>query len=702
MSVGKFSQFVVKCGLGVTVAAGAACSVALSQVSEGPPETPRHYVNEVIHGLEIVDPYRWLEDQTSQETRAWINAQNEYSQSVLRRFPNQRRLRERLAQLMKIETVKVPVERKGLYFFPKRPANQDLSVIYMQESSDGEDKVLVDPHLMSQDHTVSVVILDVSSDGTLLAYGVRRGGEDEVSVHLLDVHTGELLPDQLPEARYFGVSLAPDNSGFYYSKHDEKGPRIYYHPMGTNPSQDKEIFGNGYGPEKIVLCDLSEDGRHLVILVIHGSAADKTEIYFQDLFSKGPIETIVKDIPARFIPEIGDNEVFLHTNWRAPNGRVLKVDLRNSGQAQWKEIVAQGEAIIEDLKAAGGKLFVSYLENVQSRISIFAADGRYLRDIVFPAMGSVSRVSGRWGSDEVFFAFSSFHLPETIYRYRATSEKQTIWRGVRIPFDGHRFQIKQVWYESKDGIRVPMFIVHRKGIQLDGSNPALLTGYGGFSISLTPKFSARAALWLEHGGVYAVPNLRGGGELGEEWHRAGMGGKKQNVFDDFIGAAEWLIDNGYTNPSKLAIIGRSNGGLLVGAALTQRPELFQAVVCGYPLLDMVRYHRFLVARFWIPEYGSSEDPEQFSYIHAYSPYHRVKKGTQYPAVLLVTGDSDTRVDPLHARKMAALLQSATASKNPVLLLYDTQSGHSGGQPVSKQIHDLSNEMIFLFGQLRLQ
>jgi prolyl oligopeptidase len=322
-----------------------------------------------------------------------------------------------------------------------------------------------------------------------------------------------------------------------------------------------------------------------------------------------------------------------------------------------------------------------------------------MRDIAFPAIGSVSGVSGEWQSDEAFFAFSSFHIPTTIYRYDVAKGSQEVWARLEVPINTDTFEVKQVWYESKDKAKVPMFVVHAKGIKLDGSNPTLLTGYGGFNVSLTPGFSARAALWVERGGVYAVPNLRGGGEFGEEWHKAGMLGKKQNVFDDFIAAAEWLIKNGYTKPSKLAISGGSNGGLLVGAALTQRPDLCQAVVCSYPLLDMVRYHKFLVAKFWIPEYGSSEEPEQFKYIHAYSPYHQVKPSTKYPAVLFITGDSDTRVDPLHARKMAALLQSATGSEKPVLLHYDTKAGHSGGRPVSKQIEDLTDELSFLFWQL---
>jgi len=332
-------------------------------------------------------------------------------------------------------------------------------------------------------------------------------------------------------------------------------------------------------------------------------------------------------------------------------------------------------------------------------VGVFGPEGKHLRDIAFPTLGSVGGVNGRWDSQEAFFSFTSFHIPTTIYRYDVAKGNQEVWARLEVPINSERFEVKQVWYESKDKTKVPMFIVHAKGLKLDGSHPTLLTGYGGFNLSRTPGFSSLAALWVERGGVYAVANLRGGGEFGEEWHKAGMLEKKQNVFDDFLAAAEWLIKNGYTHPSKLAISGGSNGGLLVGAALTQRPDLFQAVVCAYPLLDMIRYHKFLVARFWVPEYGSSENPDQFKYIYAYSPYHHVKPGTKYPAVLFITGDSDTRVDPLHARKMAALLQSATGSDKPMLLHYDTKAGHSGGLPVSKQIDDLTDELSFLFWQL---
>lgn len=674
-------------------------AVPASGQSAAPPSTRADNVKETLHGVEIVDPYRWLEDSQSRETRAWLEAQNRYTEAMLGALPGRAALQQRIAELVKIDMVGMPEERGGRYFFSRRKADQDLAVIYMREGLTGPDELLIDPHPLSEDRTVSVQRLDVSRDGKVMAYGVRRGGEDEVEVRLFDVDARKDLPDRLPKARYGSVQLTPDRSGLYYARQTEEGPRVYLHTVGTDPAQDVEIFGQGYGPEKFIGAELSEDGRYLLLTVYHGSAALKTELYYQDLSRPGPITPIVNDIDSRFYGTIAGGHLFMQTNWQAPNGRILAVDLANPAREQWREIVPADRAAIQGFSPAGGRLFVEYLENVHSRVKVFDPDGNYLRDLPLPGIGSSSGPSGRWEKSETFFYFSSFHTPGTIYRYDIATDRREVWAETQIPVDTEALEVKQVWYASKDGTKIPMFLVHKKGLKLDGARPTLLTGYGGFNASQTPFFSSIAALLAERGGVFALPNLRGGGEFGEEWHRAGMREKKQNVFDDFLAAAEWLIQNGYAQPSKLAIMGGSNGGLLVGAAMTQRPELFQAMVCTYPLLDMVRYHKFLVARYWVSEYGSAEDPEQFRYLYAYSPYHRVKPGAKYPAVLFITGDADTRVDPLHARKMTALLQAATGSDRPVLLRYDTKAGHSGGLPVSKQIEDMTDTMAFLFWQL---
>jgi len=470
--------------------------------------------------------------------------------------------------------------------------------------------------------------------------------------------------------------------------------------MGKDVSSDEEIFGEGYGPEMILAAQLSDDGRWLVISVMYGSAPDKTEVYLKDLTARKPFFPLVKDIPARFFGGIAGETLYLQTNWNAPNNKILAVDLKMPARENWREVIPESEAVIQGFSAAGGKLFVQHLKDVKTTVVAFEPDGTRIREISFPTIGTVTGVSGRWDSNEAFFIFTSFHIPTTIYRYDVASGSQEVWAKINVPIESEKFEVKQVWYKSKDGTDIPMFIVHAKDIKLNGSNPTLLTGYGGFNISLTPNFSVQTAAWVEKGGVCAVPNLRGGGEFGEKWHKAGMLGNKQNVFDDFIAAAEYLINNKYTSPRKLAITGGSNGGLLVGAAMTQRPELFGAVVCTYPLLDMIRYHKFLVARYWVPEYGSSDDAQQFKYLYAYSPYHQVKKVAKYSAVLFITGDADTRVAPLHARKMAALMQASTGSRKPVILRYHIKAGHSGGQPVSQQIEDLTDTLSFLFSQLR--
>jgi prolyl oligopeptidase len=438
----------------------------------------------------------------------------------------------------------------------------------------------------------------------------------------------------------------------------------------------------------------------LLITVFHGSAASQTELYLQNLVDGAPIEPLVTDISARFLGAFGGDQLFVQTNWEAPRGRILAVDLKNPSRQNWKEIIPAGNATIRSFSAVGGRLLVSYLDNAVSELKLFSAAGKHLKDVLLPTAGSVSEMSGRWSSKGAFFSFTSFAVPPLVSFYDFDKETPLIWKPSQVPIDFDRFTLKQVWYQSRDKTRIPMFLFYASETPLHGANPILLTGYGGFNQATAPTFSAMAVVWVESGGILAVPNLRGGGEFGEDWHRAGILEKKQNVFDDFIAAAEWLIKKGYTKPNQLAIAGRSNGGLLVGAALTQRPDLFEAAVCGYPLLDMLRYHKFLVAPFWISEYGSAEEIEQFKYLRAYSPYHHVKAGVKYPAVLFVSGDSDSRVDPLHARKMTALLQSASVSGKPVLLLYDLQSGHvSGARPVSKVIKDATDELSFLFWRL---
>ncbi|MBI1797794.1 MAG: S9 family peptidase [Candidatus Eisenbacteria bacterium] len=681
------------------VAAPAARSAA--PAASHPPVANVEVVRDTLHGVVVEDPYRWLEASAAPETRAWIDAENAYTESVLGPLAGRERVQARLEQLLKTDAQGVPFERSGRYFYTRRLASQELSILYMRQGLDGKEEMLVDPHGLSADHSTSVGFTDVSLDGKLMAYTTRLGGQDEVLITFMDLDTHSELADHLPRARYFGIQITADKKGVYYSRNTAQGPRVYYHAFGTDLAQDPLLFGDGYGPEKIIGVGLSEERRWLQISVFYGSATDRTELYVKDLVANGPIAPVVNDLAAYFSADIVGDMMYMRTNWQASNFRIMAVDLKHPARDQWKEIVPNSDAVIDRFALVGGKLYVNYLKDVASSVRVFDPMGKSLGSIAFPSLGTVGGINGRWDRPEAFFTFVSFHIPEAIYRLDTATGKQTVWWRSSVPFKGDAFEVKQVWYPSKDGTKIPMFIVARKGVKLDGSNPTLLTGYGGFSLSETPAFSVRAALWVESGGVYALPNLRGGGEFGETWHHAGMLEKKQNVFDDFVAAAEWLIQNKYTRSEKLCITGGSNGGLLVGAAFTQRPDLYGAVVCSVPLLDMLRYQNFLVARYWVPEYGSAENADQFKFISAYSPYQNVKKGTKYPAILFISGDGDTRVDPLHARKMCALVQASTGSDKPVLLRYDAKAGHSGGRSVSKTVHDTGEELMFMGWQTGL-
>ena len=664
-----------------------------------PPPTEAHDVVDTLHGVAVPDPYRWLEDQKAPETRAWIDDQNRYTDLVLNQLPGRDRLRTVAARVLERDTIGLPNERGGRYFYAKRRADQDLSVLYVRDGLDGDDRVLIDPHPMSDDHTTSVHFLELSQDGTLAVYAVREGGVDEVSIHVRNVDTGEDLPDVLPAARYGQVNLTPDKAGFYYERYGDVTPRVMYHELGTGQSTDRMLFGDGYERHHIPVTLLSDDGRWLLVHVIEGSSGP-TEIHVKDLEGDQPWVTAIADGVSESWAEFAGDELVITTNLDAPNKRVVLADPANPTVEHWREVVAEHEdVVIQEARGLGGKLTVSYLQDVQPRVAIHDATGAHIRDIGFDTIGSVGGGTGRWASDEAFYTFQTFHTPSTIYRYDLETGDQQVWAKVDVPIEADRYAVEQIWYASKDGTRVPMFVAHVKDLVRDGTNPTLLTGYGGFNLSSTPAFSALATTWLESGGVFALANMRGGGEFGEEWHQAGMLEHKQNVFDDFIAAAEHLIAEGYTTAEHLSIRGGSNGGLLVGTVSNQRPDLFGAVVCTYPLLDMVRYHQFLVASFWVPEYGSSEDPEQFPYIHAYSPYHNVTEGGDYPATLYISGDGDTRVAPLHARKMAALMQAKNGSDNPILLRYHTQAGHSGGQPVSELIDQMVDTVSFLLWQV---
>ena len=589
-----------------------------------------------------------------------------------------------------------PSLRNGYYYFNRRGAQEDLWSYYRRKAAGGTDELLLDPHKFGPEGT-SISVFDVSSDGTHVAFGVRKGGRDETDLRIFDVSARRELSDRFPQgftgdspsgktARVSITRLRAGNrdSGFSITS------------LGPSHRETMEVFKKE--ADTWVAPALSEDGKYLLIGVEHGWA--RGEVYVQNLETGGPIQPIITGLNGKFDTAFSGDSLFVKTDWQAPKGHILRIDLRDPAQDKWREVVPAQDDSIDQFSIFAGKLFVTYLHNVTSRISIFSLEGRPTGEVALPGGGS----AGLWGradQDEGILYFSSYTTPYSLYRYDGATGKQTLWYRDAVPFASENFETEQVWYPSRDGTKIPMFLIHRKGLKPDGNTPTILYGYGGFDVSITPDFGSTFAWWIERGGLYAVANLRGGGEFGEEWHRAGMLDKKQNVFDDFIAAAEWLIGKGYTKPGKLGIWGGSNGGLLVAAALTQRPELYQAVVCWHPDLDMVRYYKYTKNNNppALLEYGNGADPDQFKFLYAYSPYEKVRPGTKYPAVLLESGDADTRVPPEQARKMTARLQSATASDRPILLLYDAGGGHAGGQTFQKEIEDATYELTFMAWQL---
>ena len=672
-----------------------------------PPETKVVEVREALHGVEIVDPYRWLEKLDDPETRAWIREQNAYTDHITGQLGGREALAERLRGLMHVDTVGVPLQGGGRYFYQKRGKDQPLDSICMRDGPDGQEVVLIDPHQLSEDCSLNLMLLSVSADGKLVAYSVRKGGEDESEVNFFDVDANADMPFALGKAIYYTVIIKPDNSGCFFVRRDADGPRLYFRDFGDPPESEKLIFGEGTDFGKIMYADLSHDGRWLVIRFIHGWEINN-DLYIMDVLNDGELVPVIKGVDAVFFGRVYDGKLFIRTNWNAPNGKLMVADPNNPGVENWRELVPeQEEAVLFTFTGAGERLIVKMFRDLRWRLVIYDTAGNELGEIETEAPGSLGNPFdidnfGKWDSDEAFYLFSSFHIPNTIYRYTISDGQGEVWWRSSAPIDSEKYEIEQLWATSADGAKVPMQVCHEKGMELDGDNPLLLDGYGGFNVIHTPFWHEAIAGWLKSGGVFVFANLRGGGELGEQWHRAGMRENKQNSFDDFIAVAEFLIERGYTSKERLAIRGGSNGGLLVGAAVVQRPELFSAVYCGAPLLDMLRYHKLLLGATWVAEIGSADDPEQFEYLYKYSPYHNVKKGVSYPAIIFQVGDSDTRVSPMHAYKMAALMQAANISGEPIVLRTLENAGHLGGMTLEEQVGAYAEAYAFLAWKIGLK
>ena len=672
-------------------------------------------VNQVddYHGTKIPDPYRWLEDLDSKETTSWVEAQNKVTFAFLDKIPERVWLRERLTKLWNYERYGTPFRKGTRYFYSRNDGLQNQNVYYTMTSLDAEPRVLLDPNKLSSDGTVALSGIGLSDDGNTMAYGLSTAGSDWQEWKVRDVETGKDLPDVIKWVKFSGASFTLDGKGFYYSRYDEPTEetkmvganyfqKLYYHKIGTPQSQDVLVYERkdhkdwGFGG------NVTEDGRYLVISVWQGTDP-KNRVFYKDLQAKdAKVVELLNDFDASYNFIGNDGPVFwFQTDKNAPRGRVIAIDTRTPGTDKWKEILPQGAETLLGVGVINNMFVANFLKDAKTQIRMYNLDGTHVRDVELPGIGSAGGFDGKRTDTETFYSFSGFTTPTTIYRYDMVSGKSTLFRKPVVDFQPDNYETKQVFYTSKDGTKVPMFLTHRKGIRLDGSNPTYLYGYGGFNVPLTPSFSVANLVWMEMGGIYAVANLRGGSEYGEEWHLAGTKLRKQNVFDDFIAAAEWLIANKYTSTPKLSIGGGSNGGLLVGAAITQRPELYGAALPAVGVMDMLRFHKFTIGWAWTSDYGSSDDPEEFKALRAYSPLHNLKPGTRYPATMVTTADHDDRVVPAHSFKFAAALQAAHAGDAPVLIRIETKAGHGAGKPTTKLIEEAADRWAFLVRALAI-
>ncbi|NSW53132.1 MAG: S9 family peptidase [Anaerolineae bacterium] len=678
------------------------------------PQTRRSDFSEVLHGITVPDPYRWMEDLDSDETTAWVQAQNECTNAFLAGISQREQIKQRMTGLWNYEKFSTPFRRGGRIFTFHNDGLQNQNVLFWQESLESEPKVLLDPNTLSEDGTIALNTLAISPDGSKLAYGLSVSGSDWVEWHVRDVDSGKDLSDHLRWVKFSGASWSKDNAGFFYAGYDEpqseeafRGTnyyqKLFYHRLGTPQSEDVLIYKNDDEPKWGFWGEVTDDGCYLVIYVRQGTQR-QFNIYLKDLQDdQAPIIELLTGFRALYGYVGNDGSTFyFETDHSAPMNRLVAIDLQQPEERHWPTIIAETTEKLESVSYVGGEFLCTYLVDARSVLRVFDRHGTIVDEPAVPGMGTIAGFGGKPEDEDVFFLFTSFTTPATIYRYILKTREVSLYRAPQLNFDPNDYVTRQVFYASKDGTRIPMFITHHKDLVMDGNTPTHLHGYGGFNISRVPEFSVPYLVWMEMGGIYAVANLRGGGEYGKEWHEAGMKHNKQNVFDDFIAAAEYLIDQGYTCTPKLSIGGRSNGGLLVGACITQRPDLYGAALPVVGVMDMLRFHKFTIGWAWVSDYGSPDDAEEFKTLHAYSPLHNIKAGTCYPPTMIITADHDDRVYPAHSFKFGAEMQSAQACDAPILMRIESKSGHGMGKPVAKVIDDFSDQWAFLVKHLGME
>ena len=666
---------------------------------------------DVYFGTEVADPYRWLENDTSAATAAWVEAENKVTNEYLAQIPFRKQLLERLTNLANYEKIGAPFKKHGKYYFYKNDGLQNQSVLYVQDSLEGEPRVFLDPNKLSDDGTVALTGLSFSHDGKYAAYTISRSGSDWTEIYVLDTVTGQLLDDHIEWAKFTGAAWQGD--GFYYSAYDapvkgkefsnvNENHKVYYHKIGPHQTEDKLIYQNPAYPKRFYYTGTSEDER--ILFVYESGAGRGNNLFIKDLKkANAPFIQLTTDFDYQYSPiEVIDNNVYIFTNYGAPKNRIMVADINNPKLENWKELIPEMESVLSSAEVIGGKLFLTYDKDASNHAYVYSQKGEHMHEIKLPSLGSVG-FSGTKDDKECFFVFTSFTTPGTIYKYDMDKNSYELYRAPKVEFNSDDFVTEQAFFPSKDGIMIPMFLTYKKDLERNGNNPVFLYGYGGFGISLNPGFTTSRIPFLENGGIYAQVNLRGGSEYGEEWHIAGTKMQKQNVFNDFISAAEYLINNKYTNPDKIAIVGGSNGGLLVGACMTQRPDLFKVAIPQVGVMDMLRYHKFTIGWNWASDYGTSEDSqEMFEYLKGYSPLHNLKPGTKYPATMVTTADHDDRVVPAHSFKFAATLQECNDGTNPTIIRIDSKAGHGAGKPMAKVLEEQADIYGFIMYNLKMK